>query len=65
MSLKHFHILFIVFAALFSLAFGSWALLARDLDGAIRGMGLFSVILGVVLAGYGLWFVKKAKRVIT
>ena len=65
MSLKYFHILFIVFAAIFSLAFGSWALLARDLDGAVRGMGIFSVILGVALAGYGFWFLKKAKRVIT
>lgn len=65
MSLKHFHVLFIAFAAIFSLAFGTWALLARDLDGSVRGMGAFSVVLGLVLAGYGVWFLKKSKRVIT
>lgn len=65
MSLKHFHVLFIAFAAIFSLAFGTWALLARDLDGSVRGMGAFSVVLGLVLSGYGVWFLKKSKRVIT
>ncbi len=65
MSLKHFHILFIVVAALFCLAFGAWALLARDVESAIRGMGMFSVALGLALAGYGVWFRKKSRRVIT
>lgn len=65
MSLKHFHVLFIVFAAIFSLAFGAWALLGRDLDGSVRGMGVFSVVLGLALVGYGAWFIKKSKRVIT
>ena len=65
MSLKHFHFLFIAVAALFCVAFGAWALLARDLGGAIRGMGAFSLVLGVLLAGYGFWFRKKSRHVIT
>lgn len=65
MSLKHFHFLFILFAALFSLGFGAWAILGMDPETGARGMGIFSAILGVVLAFYGVWFRKKARRVIT
>ena len=65
MSLKHFHFLFILFAAFFSLAFGAWGLLARDLDASVRGMAIFSVVLGVGLIAYGFWFRKKSRHVIT
>ncbi|MCB1230418.1 MAG: hypothetical protein KDN19_09140 [Verrucomicrobiae bacterium] len=65
MSLKHFHFLFIAVAALFCLGFGAWALLARDVSLSIRGMGIFSVVLGVALTAYGVWFRKKSRHVIT
>ncbi len=65
MSLKHFHFLFIAVAALFCLAFGAWALMARETTAAIQGMGIFSLVLGVSLTGYGFWFRKKSRRVIT
>lgn len=65
MSLKHFHILFIAIAALFCFAFGTWALLAREGEVAIRGMGIFSAVLGLALVVYGIWFRKKTRRVIT
>ncbi len=65
MSLKHFHFLFIVVAALFCFGFGAWALMARDLDSGIRGMGIFSLVLGLALTVYGIWFRKKSARVIT
>ena len=35
------------------------------LGAGIRAMGMFSVVLGIALAGYGWWFRKKARRVIT
>lgn len=65
MSLKHFHFLFIAVAAVFCLAFGAWALLASGVTQSIRGMGIFSAILGVGLAVYGVWFRRKSRRVIT
>lgn len=65
MSLKHFHILFIVFAAVFCLAFGAWAFMAMEQPLEVRGMGIFSVILGGVLAVYGVYFLRKARRIIT
>lgn len=65
MSLKHFHFLFIAVAAIFCLAFGAWALSASGVTSAIRGMGIFSAILGVGLSVYGVWFRRKSRRVIT
>ncbi|MBL9154871.1 MAG: hypothetical protein JNK37_20490 [Verrucomicrobiales bacterium] len=65
MSLKHFHVLFIVLAALFCLAFGAWALLVAGQGAEVRGMGIFSIILGGILAYYGAYFFKKARRIIT
>lgn len=65
MSLKHFHLLFIVIAALFCLLFGAWALLAMDVSATIRGMGVFSVILGGALVAYGVYFLRKSRRIIT
>lgn len=65
MSLKHFHVFFIAFAALFSGGFGAWALLGSDLPLSLRAMGAFSAALAVALAGYGIWFRRKASKVIT
>ena len=65
MSLKHFHVLFIVLAALFCVAFGAWALLVAGQGAGVKGMGVFSVILGGILACYGAYFFKKARRIIT
>lgn len=67
MSLKTFHIFFITVAVLASLGFCAWAF---TLGGATVGsqLGLLaigSVVLAVVLAVYGTWFVfKKASKII-
>ena len=65
MSLKHFHVVFIVFAVLICAGFGAWALLAKDQSGAVRASGIFSLVLGGGLSIYGIWFYRKSKRVIT
>ena len=65
MSLKHFHILFILLAVLCTLVFAAWALLLPGMGAGIRGMGWFSGALGIFLLGYGGWFLKKSKHVIT
>ena len=67
MSLKHFHIVFIVLAVLSSLGFGAWALMsdAAASSDAIRVTGWLSLILAAGLAVYGVWFFRKAKHVIT
>ncbi|NNE92530.1 MAG: hypothetical protein HKN23_12860 [Verrucomicrobiales bacterium] len=65
MSLKKFHLLFIVLAILTCLGFGAWALLVEGLPDNFRVMGWISAGLGVLLVGYGIYFVRKAKTVIT
>lgn len=67
MSLKHFHIVFIVIAVLCCLGFGAWALISDEgsSSGTIRATGWLSLVLGTGLAGYGAWFYRKSKRVIT
>ncbi len=62
MSLKEFHPFFIFLAALFSVAFAGWVFFSGDeqMEGmVIRVSGAFSGLLGVVLAVYGVWFVRK------
>lgn len=67
MSLKHFHLVFITLAVLSSLGFGAWALMsdAGAASNAVRVTGWLSLILGVGLAVYGVWFFRKSKHVIT
>lgn len=65
MSLKHFHIFFIVLAILTCLGFGAWAILFPKLDIGLRIMGWISAVVGVGLVGYGIIFVRKARTVIT
>ena len=61
MSLKAFHVFFILVSMLLSLGFGLWAVGAYLDSGAglILGLGLASFVGCVVLAVYGKWFLKK------
>lgn len=59
MSLKHFHVVFIVFAVLLSFGFGAWALMATGQSTGMRGVGVFSLVLGAGLTVYGIWFYRK------
>ena len=65
MSLKHFHIVFIVLAILCTIGFAAWALLMPRLEVSLRAIGWFSAVLGVGLTIYGGWFWKKSRHVIT
>ena len=56
MSLKHFHVVFIVAALALSLVFGVWSM---KTVGANLLMGQASFVLGAVLAVYLVWFFKK------
>ena len=65
MSLKAFHIIFIIVSTLFCAGFGVWALRAYQ-AGAGNSHLLLSIasFLGTVtLIWYGLWFLKKLKGV--
>lgn len=62
MSLKEFHPFFIFLAALFSMAFAGWVFFSGDeqMEGLVlRLFGAFSALLGVGLAIYGVWFIRK------
>ena len=65
MSLKTFHIVFVVLSTLLSLGFGLWAAL-EYIDR--RGIELLAVAIGsLVFSGllvmYGIWFLRKLKHV--
>lgn len=63
MSLKSFHIVFVSVSLLLTLGFGLWAVrdyqVAGDRTSLYMGIGSFLVM--VVLAVYGVWFLKKLK----
>lgn len=64
MSLKHFHLVFIVIATLFCGLFALWCFLAKGVDGSTRVMGWVSAAAFVALAAYFPWFCKKSRKVI-
>ncbi len=61
MSLKIFHIIFIVVATLLSFGFAAWAFFycLNAKDGLYCGLGIGSIVLGVALIIYGNKFFKK------
>jgi hypothetical protein len=65
MSLKAFHIVFIVMSTVLSLGFGAWAL-TRNLAGGssmylLVAAGAVAAAAG--LAVYGIWFLRKLRHV--
>lgn len=65
MSLKTFHIGFIVLSTLLSFGFGLWSLLDSSARGntLFLGLGVFAFIAGAGLIWYGARFLKKLKGV--
>jgi len=63
MNLRAFHIVFIVLSTLLAFGFGVWCLGFRPqgANGVYLGMGIVSFVVGLGLAAYGTWFLKKAK----
>lgn len=66
MSLKTFHIFFIVLSTLLCIGFGVWSFGDFSGDGpgaASIAMGVASLAGAVVLMCYGVWFLRKLKNV--
>jgi hypothetical protein len=64
MSLKGFHIVFIVFSTLLALALGGWCIWVDLVEGApvYLGGAIASFSVAVALIVYGIWFYRKMKR---
>jgi len=66
MSLKTFHILFIVAATALAFGFGAWEV-KHYVDGQASGLelalGILSLVLGVALIVYGRYFLRKLRDV--
>ena len=64
MSLKAFHIVFIMFSTLLALGAGAWCVWINLVEGApiyLAG-GIASFAAAIVLIVYGVWFYRKMKR---
>jgi hypothetical protein len=67
MSLKSFHVFFIVLAILCTLGFCAWVFWRPGVEDsmALRTWGVTSGVIGVGLALYGIWFVvRKSRKII-
>ena len=65
MSLKAFHIVFVVFSALFAFGFAAWSLSLYSSGGNASTLivAAFSLFAGIGLIFYGIRFLKKLKHV--
>ena len=65
MSLKAFHIFFIIVSTLLAFGFGVWSVYVHLTQGglAFLVMGLLSFVAGVVLIVYGVNFLHKLRHV--
>jgi hypothetical protein len=64
MSLKGFHIVFIIFSTLLALGIGAWCVWVDLVEGApiyLAG-AICSLVVAVALVVYGVWFYRKMKR---
>jgi len=64
MSLKGFHIVFIIFSTLLALGIGAWCVWVDLVEGApiyLAG-AICSLVVAVALVAYGVWFYRKMKR---
>jgi len=64
MSLKVFHIVFIVFSTLLAITLGSWCIWMNLVEGTSVYLAgaVASFVCAVGLVVYGLWFYRKMKR---
>ena len=63
MSLKTFHLVFIIIAIIAADMFGAWAIWHRaTLDPLTVGLGIAALIGGLGLTAYALYFVRKMDR---
>ena len=64
MSLKGFHIVFIIFSTLLALGIGGWCIWVNLVEGepVYLAGAIFSFVAAVALMVYGVWFYRKMKR---
>ena len=64
MTLKGFHIVFIVFSTLLALGVGAWCIWVDLVAGApiYRAGAIWSFVAAVALIVYGVWFCRKMKK---
>jgi len=64
MSLKGFHIVFIIFSTLLALGIGAWCVWVDLVEGASIYLAgaICSFVIAVALVVYGVWFYRKMKR---
>ena len=62
MSLKYFHIVFIVLSTLLTLGFAYWCLTEGGATWTV--VGIASAVIGLGLPVYGWYFLKKTKKLI-
>lgn len=65
MSLKNFHIAFIIIVVFSAWGFAAWCLLFPELPSMFQIMGWTSLVGGFAALIYGIRFLKKSKSVIT
>ena len=65
MSLKAFHIVFVIVSTILAVGFGLWAIgdYKRTADASSLVIGVASLVGGVCLVVYGRWFWKKLRGV--
>jgi hypothetical protein len=65
MSLKAFHVFFVVVSTLLALGFGVWSVAdySRTGQGGTLAMGIAGFVGAGVLVWYGFWFLRKLKNV--
>jgi hypothetical protein len=64
MSLRGFHIVFIIFSTLLAVGIGAWCVWVDLVEGApiyLAG-AICSFVVAVALVVYGVWFYRKMKR---
>lgn len=65
MSLKAFHVFFVVLSVLCALGFGAWSIAdyLRTGSGGVLALGILGFVGAAALVFYGFWFLRKLKNV--
>jgi hypothetical protein len=65
MSLKAFHVFFVIVSVLCALGFGAWSIAEylRTGRGSVLLLGILGFAAAAALVWYGLWFLRKLKNV--
>lgn len=64
MSLKAFHIVFVIVSILLMVGMGIWAvgIYNKQGEGAYLALGVVGFVCALAMTGYGRWFLKKLEK---